>query len=148
MKKIIVLLLFLCAYKFNFSQNHGNGNHSDNTGDNSKWNVYGNVNDPDDVLGTTNNFPIKFITNNVQRMVLGNDGVLNINNLAGIGNRILTADANGNLTVLPGNISTAISSWNSNGSNIYLSSGNLGIGTTNPIISNDFRGNKVIFDSD
>ena len=59
-----------------------------------KWATGGNSNSTGDFLGTTNNFPIDFKTNNVLRMSLGTNGVLRINNLAGIGSRLLQVDAN------------------------------------------------------
>src|SRR6201981_2952145 len=99
MKKISALFLLAFAFKISYSQNSHSGVHPVNeNSENAKWNVYGNAIDVSDIFGTTNNYPINFYTNNVQQMTLGTNGVLQLNTLAGIGNRVLTTDASGNLS--------------------------------------------------
>ncbi len=114
----------------------------------SNWKLNGNNASSGDFLGTGNNFPLEFRTNNTQRMVLGANGVLKINNLQGTGNRFLQADASGNLVTFPngsptevlygngiwGSLPLGATSWSVIGNNIFYSnSGNVGIGTNNPL---------------
>lgn len=121
-----------------------------------KWATGGNSNSTGDFLGTTNNFPIDFKTNNVLRMSLGTNGVLRINNLAGIGSRLLQVDANGNIIQLSQgtanqflagngtwqNVPTGI--WQASGNNIYWNAGKVGIGTNNPFVELDVIGDARI----
>jgi hypothetical protein len=149
MKKIAISILLALVYGGIYSQDHG-GNHSQQEGsDDAKWNVYGNQSDADDFLGTKNNFPINFRTNNTLRMSLGANGILNLNNLAGPSNRLLQTDAIGN--IIPFNLGNNTDVLYGNGSwgalpapppsfwspvpgsstNIFTNN-NVGIGTNNP----------------
>ncbi|MBK9282756.1 MAG: hypothetical protein IPM51_00365 [Sphingobacteriaceae bacterium] len=112
-----------------------------------KWATGGNLISNDDFIGTTNNFPMDFRINNTQRMKLGIDGNLVLNNLAGSGNRMLMSDSTGKLFSLPaggpgqflqgngvwGNLPGGATSWQLIGNDlISTNSGNIGIGTSNP----------------
>lgn len=115
-----------------------------------KWATSGNSNATGDFLGTTNNFPIDFKTNNVLRMSLGTTGVLKIGSLAGTGNRMLIADAGGNLVSLPagkptemltGNGTWTAVPWHGGGNNLYYTIP-IGIGTSpDPAYALDVSGN-------
>ncbi|HLC84155.1 MAG TPA: hypothetical protein VJI69_10025 [Bacteroidia bacterium] len=124
----------------------------------AKWATGGTAAGAGDILGTTTNYPILFHTNNTQKMSLGTDGVLQLNNLMGIGNRLMQTDANGKiipfpmgdpLKVLYGNgtwgalptIPTAL--WSSSGYNVYHL-GYVGIGTNSPTYPLDVIGDARI----
>ena len=62
-----------------------------------KWATGGNGLGAGDFFGSTNNFPVIFKTNNLQRASISATGVFQLNNLAGSGNRFIMTDANGNL---------------------------------------------------
>jgi hypothetical protein len=141
MKKIASTLFFALIYSFSYSQ--GNGHHGNNNDDH--WNIFGNNIDSLDVLGSTNNFPINFIVNSIQKMKLDVNGNLKLNNLAGTGNRVLLTDPYGLISALPqgssgqflqsngtwGNLPSSATVWSVSGSKLSLSPGTLlGIGTT------------------
>ncbi|MHB8259123.1 MAG: hypothetical protein ACYDEC_02550 [Bacteroidia bacterium] len=77
-----------------------------------KWSTYGNkLGQTDDgsgdrvsnrakFLGSLDSFPLIFKTNNVQQMRLGTNGAFQLKSLIGAGNRLLQADANGNINPL------------------------------------------------
>ena len=92
-------------------------------------------------------------------MSLGINGVLNLNSLAGTANRILYADANGNLTALAagtprqflqsnatwGNLPAGSNAWTVSGSNIFNTNiGNVGINTPTPQFNLDVNGNMRV----
>ena len=125
----------------------------------AKWATGGNSIGTGDFLGTTNNFPLLFKTNNAQKMQLSSSGVLQINNLIGTGNRLIQTDAGGNIIsfamgtsaqVLYGNgtwgsLPAAPSPlWHASGGNIYYNSGNVGIGTSTPFTALDVVGDARI----
>jgi hypothetical protein len=158
MKKISILILVALVYGQSYGQSHG-GNHNTAGDDNSKWNVFGNLGDGADWLGTTNSFPLIFKTNNTQRMSLDANGVFNLVNLAGTGSRMLQTDANGNLIFLPtgssgqflqsdgtwANLPSSATAWKVNGNNIFnTNSGFTGIGTSNPLYPLDVVGSAHV----
>ncbi len=122
----------------------------------AKWATGGNSSAAGDFLGTTNNFPLLFRTNNIQRMALDINGNMSINALAGIGNRLLMSSPTGQLIplaqgtanqVLFGNgtwgsipTPTVTSIWNTNGNKLFYNGGYVGIGITNPQFALDVIG--------
>ncbi len=113
----------------------------------AKWTTGLNGITTGDALGTNNNFPLNFYTNNSQRMSLGTNGVLQINGLSGTSFRFIQADANGNLVSFPmgtatdvlygngtwGPLPASATAWNVTGTTIWTNNGgNVGIGTNNP----------------
>lgn len=121
----------------------------------AKWNVNGNATVNGDFLGTTNNQPLIFYTNNVETMRLKTNGELRINNLGGFGNGLVTVNNNGALGntpftndsnhVLTGagtfRNSSSFGPWEQNGNFVFVSSGKVGIGTNNPQYKLDVNGN-------
>ncbi len=110
-------------------------------------------------LGTSNNFPLNFYTNNSQRMSLSTTGVLKINGLSGTSFRFIQADAAGNLVSFPmgnatdvlygngtwGPLPASASAWNVVGNNlISTNSGNVGIGNPSPQYKLDVTGDVRI----
>lgn len=121
----------------------------------AKWNVNGNTAANGDFLGTTNNQPLVFYTNNTEGMRLKTNGELRINSLLGPGNGFVIANNTGGLSrmsftndsnqVLTGagtfrNI-TSISLWQQNGNFVFVPSGKVGIGVSNPQYKLDVNGN-------
>ncbi len=124
-----------------------------------KWSTAGNAIGISDKIGSTNNFPLIFTVNNAQKMMLSTSGVLQLNNLSGMGNRFLQTDASGNIIpfamgtasqVLYGNgtwgslPSIPASLWSTSGSNIYYTGGKVGIGTSTPATALDVIGDARI----
>jgi hypothetical protein len=121
----------------------------------AKWNVNGNATTTGDFLGTTNNQPLLFYTNNVETMRLKANGELRIYNLGGFGNGFVTANNNGVLGNTPFTNDTtqvltgdgtfrsisAFNPWQQNGNGVFLASGKVGIGTNNPQYKLDVNGN-------
>ena len=71
MKAISVFLLLLISV-FAFAQNPGQGN--------AAWKVNGNTPTTGDFLGTIDDTPLFFKTNNLSRMVITKDGLIGIGN--------------------------------------------------------------------
>ena len=122
-----------------------------------KWASNGNLLSKDEFIGSSNNFPILFKTNNALKMSLGTNGLLNLKTLAGTGNRLMQTDTAGNLLpfamgtasqVLYGNgIWGALPTtglWQSNGNNLYWNNGYVGIGTQYPVFQLDVQGDARI----
>jgi hypothetical protein len=67
------------------------------------WQMTGNANTTpgNQFMGTTDNKDFVFKTNNIERMRITDNGNLKISSFAGTGNRLITADANGNLAPAP-----------------------------------------------
>ncbi len=126
----------------------------------SKWALSGNTTSAGDILGTTNNQPIRFHTNNTLKMVLDANGNLQLTNLAGTGNRLMMTNSNGQLTALPqgaanqvllgngtwGNMPTSLatSPWITNGNKLVYNGGYVGIGISNPQFPLDVIGDARI----
>lgn len=147
MKKFILLLSFTLALSVAHSQSG------------AKWSTGGDNISSGNFLGTTNNFPLIFKTNSTQWMTLGTNGVLNLNKLAGTGNRLLQTDASGNISVFPmatsndvlygngtwGSLPAGATAWKLNGNDLFnTNSGNIGIGTFNPQYKLDIFGDVRI----
>jgi hypothetical protein len=124
-----------------------------------KFATDGNSLSPNDFLGSTNNYPLEFRTNNQSRLFIGTNGILKVMTLQGIGNRLLQTDADGNITPFPlGNSSqvlmgdgtwaalpAAVNSWQLVANNIISNvSGNVGIGTNKPLYKLDVIGDARI----
>ncbi|MBL7893798.1 MAG: hypothetical protein JNK50_00795 [Bacteroidia bacterium] len=146
MKKISTFLILIKSLAF-FSQSG------------AKWSTSGNGIGIGEFIGTTTNFPLDFRTNNAQRMSLGVNGVLNLNSLIGNGNRVLLADAYGNISALSqgnsnqylsgngtwNNFPSGVTGWSINGNVMYNNnSGYVGIGTSNPNHLLDVNGDMHI----
>ena len=112
-----------------------------------------------DALGSSNNMPLIFKTNNTQHMSIGANGVLQVNGLAGTGTRFLQTDASGNLLSFPiGNATQVLfgdGTWGNVPSQYWqsLSDGvispmstttKVGIGNTSPQYNLDVTGNVHI----
>ena len=130
MKKLIATLSLSLTTVVSFSQSQ------------NWWRSNGNTPASTDVLGTTNATPLNIVTNNVLKMVLDANGTLRLVNFAGTGNRIVTTDANGNLSALPQgstgqylssngtwqNLPAVTQPWNISGNNLFYNTGSVGIG--------------------
>ena len=142
----VAVAVFLLTFSFStmYSQNG------------SKWATGGNSVGSGDFIGTTNNFPVTFKVNNATKMLLNTNGSFQLNNFGGTGMGIVQYDNNGVFTQLPysnssyvlfgngtfGPISFPNSGWTASGSNLfYNGSGNIGIGTNNPLFKVDVLGN-------
>ncbi len=102
-------------------------------GQGAKWSTAGNGISTGDFIGTTNNFPMIFRTNNTQKMVLGTNGILQLNNLSGTGNRLIQTDAAGNVISFPMGTSTQVlygnGMWGTLPANYWTYNGNTLSGT-------------------
>ena len=130
MKKLITTLTLSIVATAGFSQSQ------------NWWRTNGNTPASTDVLGTTNATPLNIVTNNVLKMVLDANGNMRLVNFAGTGTRVVTTDANGNLSALPQgttgqflssngtwqNLPAVTQPWNISGNNLFYNTGNVGIG--------------------
>ncbi|CAN5852555.1 hypothetical protein BH11BAC7_BH11BAC7_23280 [soil metagenome] len=112
----------------------------------AEWNVNGNAAANGDFLGTTNNQPLIFYSNNTEWMRLNSTGELRVTDLSSTGNSFVTANSYGELKrILFTNDSTRVLTaagtfragdsfgpWQQDGGNVFLVSGNVGIGTNAP----------------
>jgi hypothetical protein len=149
MKKILLtsfsILSFLSAFAQS-GQKFASGGNSLSTGE---------------FLGSTNNFPLIFKVNNIQKMSLTTTGQLQVNYLAGTGTRFLQTDAAGNLVSFPAGNATQVlygngvwgslpvQPWVINGSDISYTAGNTsvaGFSTTNLTVngSSTFNGSITV----
>jgi hypothetical protein len=121
----------------------------------AKWSVNGNATANGDFLGTTNNQPLIFYTNNAEVMRLKPTGELKLNNLSGFGDGLVTINNNGvfGMTAFPGDTTKvftgagvyrsiySISGWKRVGNNVVNNNGAfIGIGTNNPQYILDVNG--------
>jgi hypothetical protein len=142
MKKIIVTSFAILFCLNGFSQSG------------QKWATGGNGLSTGEFFGSTNNFPVIFKVNNIQKMSLATTGALQINYLAGTGNRFLQTDAAGNIVSFPmgttgqylaGNgtwvnfPSIPQNLWTQTGSGIFYN-GNVGINIAHPAYALDITG--------
>jgi hypothetical protein len=150
MKRIVLILMAIMIAKFAGAQ---------------LWNV--NLNSftgtATPKLGTSSNHSINFYTNNMLKMKLDSNGILQVNSLASTGANLLIANATGGLHPIPGgtssqilfgnltwgNLPGAISSFNTNvNGDVYVNPGlKFGIGTTTPIIRLDVSGDGKVDNS-
>jgi hypothetical protein len=126
----------------------------------AKWATGGNSTSSGDILGTTNNQPLNFHTNNTLRMVLDANGNLKLTSLVGTTNRLVMSNSNGQLVTLPQGSSnqvlfgngtwgviptpTVSGTWNTNGNKLFYNSGYVGIGISNPQFPLDVIGDARI----
>lgn len=147
MKNLILLFVFTLTVNSLFPQAG------------AKWATNGNIISSGEFIGTTNNFPLDFRTNNIQRMSLDLNGVLNLNSLSGVGQRVLLSTSTGNLMALPqgspgqflqydgtwGTLPLSATSWGVSGNDIFnTNTGFIGIGTNTPQYLLDINGNVRI----
>jgi len=147
MKHLLSLIAALAISATSFSQGG------------QKWATSGNSTSSGDFLGTTNNQPLVFKTNNTIRGTFTSTGNFQLVNLQGTGNRLLQADANGNIIpfamgnaneVLYGNgtwgtlpnMPTLF--WQQHGTDLYYMDGKVGIGTNTPLVSLDVIGDARV----
>jgi hypothetical protein len=67
----------------------------------AKWSLNGNVTVNGDFIGTTNNQPLIFYSNNSEGMRLKENGDLKVNSLSGVGNNFIFSHSNGVLYTKP-----------------------------------------------
>lgn len=130
----------------------------------AKWATGGNSTGTGDFLGTTNNQPLLFKVNNLQRASISTSGILQVNSLSGTGGGFATLDASGNLqrmnfngnsTMFLGGDGTfhtfsSAGGWTISGNNlINTNPGFVGIGTNSPQylldVSGDARVNGTLY---
>lgn len=121
----------------------------------TSWNTNGNSVAAGNFLGSTNNAPLAFYTNNQERMRLGPTGLFRLNSLAGTGTGFITVDSSGifgrtpfvadSMKVLTGLGSfkpiSSLTGWQVSGSYLNVASDrSLGIGTSTPAYKLDVNG--------
>jgi len=124
-----------------------------------KWATSGNAISNGDFIGSTNNQPVTFKTNNTTRGLFTSTGSFQLTSLAGTGFRLLQTDASGTLSsftmgsandVLFGDgvwrplppVPSTI--WDLNGTSAYYLNGKVGIGTKTPFTNFDVIGDAYI----
>jgi hypothetical protein len=121
----------------------------------TSWAVTGNSITAGNFIGTTNNLPLIFKVNNIQKIALSPAGQLQLAGLVGNGNRFLQADGSGNLVSFPAGQATQVLfgngtwgnlpvTWQTGGANLYYTAGKVGIGTSTPTYSLDVAGTAGI----
>lgn len=124
-----------------------------------KWGTNGNATSTGDFLGSTNNQPLIFKTNNTQVGMFNTDGSLNLNSLNNGTKGLVLYDGNGTLFQLPfthnsnqmllgdgtwGNIPNTSNLWLETNGNISYTHGYVGIGTAFPVFPLDVIGDARI----
>lgn len=133
MKTILKTVAFLCIAKFSLAQNGANSNN---------WKINGNSISTGEFIGTINNQPLIFKTNNQPRLTIDANGDLKLNALASpSGEQILMIDQTGKISSQMPNV---VGLWNKSGNNLYYTGGNIGIGTSNPIFPLDVVGDARV----
>lgn len=125
----------------------------------TKWSTGGNAVGNNSILGTTNNQPLVFYTNNQEAMRLDPNGTVRYSHFSGSGRLLLWADNNGVMNGTPFSNDSAevltgdgtfksiasMAGWKFSGNNIYNSNfGFVGIGTNTPQYLLDVNGNMRV----
>ncbi len=126
----------------------------------AKWATGGNATGAGDIIGSTNNQPLNFHTNNTLKMVLDANGNFRVINLSGTNNRLVMASPTGQLIALPQGLAnqvlfgngtwgaiptpTILGTWNTNGNKLFYNGGFVGIGISNPQFPLDVIGDARI----
>jgi hypothetical protein len=147
MKQILALIVALTITTTAFSQAG------------QKWSTSGNVNASGDFIGSTNNEPLKFKTNDIVRGKFTKDGDFLLKSLVGLGFRLLQTDSSGILSSFPMSTANEVlfgdgiwrplptpppSTWELNGTSLYYLNGKVGIGTKTPFTNFDVIGDAYI----
>ncbi|MBI2280161.1 MAG: hypothetical protein HYU68_05680 [Bacteroidetes bacterium] len=124
-----------------------------------KWSTSGNANSNGDFIGSTNNEPLIFKTNDIVRGKFTASGKFQIKNLEGIGFRLLQTDSSGKLLPFPMSNANEVlygdgtwrplptpppSTWELNGTSLFYLNGKVGIGTKTPFTNFDVIGDAYI----
>lgn len=124
-----------------------------------KWSTSGNVNSNGDFIGSTNDEPLKFKTNNIVRGKFTKDGDFLLKSLEGLGFRLLQTDSSGKLLPFPMSNDNEVlygdgiwrplptpppSTWELNGTSLFYLNGKVGIGTKTPFTNFDVIGDAYI----
>lgn len=97
-------------------------------------------------FGTSNNFPIDFYTNNIKKMTLSTSGILRVNGLSGVGNRLLQVNVDGDIGVWSGSgvnpnaVFYGDGTWRLASSMFSGSGSSLGVGLATPLYALDVAG--------
>jgi len=124
-----------------------------------KWSTTGNATTSGDFIGSTNNEPLIFKTNDIVRGKFTATGKFQVKNLEGIGFRLLQTDSSGKLSPFPMSTANEVlfgdgiwrplpilapSTWELNGTSLFYLNGKVGIGTKTPFTNFDVIGDAYI----
>jgi hypothetical protein len=124
-----------------------------------KWSTTGNANSNGDFIGSTNNEPLVFKTNNITRGMFTSAGNFQLSGLTGLGFRLLQSDSLGTLSSFSmGSVDDVLygdgtwrplptpppSTWELNGTSLFYLNGKVGIGTKTPFTNFDVIGDAYI----
>jgi len=146
MKQILTIVVSLTITSTAFSQAG------------QKWATSGNTISIGDFIGSTNNQPLVFRTNNNHQGMFTSNGDFQLTSLKGAGFNILQTDASGIISKFPMSSSNEVlfgdgiwrplpinnNLWQQNGSSLYYLNGKVGIGTKTPFTNFDVIGDAYI----